>query len=133
MHVPCNALPVNDHLSGHTPKLEKVYLLAVKLQYTGLRVRQTDKRQVVLRKVSGKSLFVFWTDHKDGGFPLNKILKVLAQLRHVLLAEWSGKAAVEYQQDVLFPFVIREMDGLTLKILQGEIRGRGIQCYFWHG
>jgi hypothetical protein len=39
----------------------------------------------------------------------------------VLLAEWSGKGAIEDQQNIGLPFEIGQAHGFTLKILQGKI------------
>ncbi|HEX9028515.1 MAG TPA: alpha/beta fold hydrolase, partial [Anaerolineales bacterium] len=52
------------------------------------------------------------------------------RLRHVPLAKWSGKTAVEYEQHVGLASKIGEADGFASEILQTEIRGRGVQRYF---
>jgi len=51
----------------------------------------------------------------------------------MLPAEWSNKTAVENQQDILFSPEIGEPDGLSLEILQAEVRGGRVQGHFWHG
>jgi hypothetical protein len=50
----------------------------------------------------------------------------------VPLAEWSGEAAVENQQDIRLPFEIGKPDRLTLKIFQSEIWSRTVQSDSWH-
>jgi hypothetical protein len=44
----------------------------------------------------------------------------------MLLAKRSGEGAVENQDDVRFSLKIRKVNGLTLIIIQGEIRGWGV-------
>jgi len=48
------------------------------------------------------------------------------------LAEWSGKATVEHEQNMRFAAKIGQAHGLTLEILQGEIRGRGVKRDLGH-
>jgi hypothetical protein len=50
---------------------------------------------------------------------------VLAQLRHVRAAEWSDKAAIKNQQDMLLAVKLGEAEHIPLKILQGEV---GCEC-----
>jgi hypothetical protein len=64
--------------------------------------------------------------------PFNKFLIILAQLRHVPLAEGSGKATIENQQYIQFSAIIRKMDSVTLKILQDEIGSGGVYRDSWH-
>ena len=47
-------------------------------------------------------------------------------------AEGSGKTAVENQQDIGSAFKIGELHTFTQKIIQDEIRGRGIDGDLWH-
>jgi hypothetical protein len=51
----------------------------------------------------------------------------------MLLAERSGKAAVEDQQDVGLALEISKADRLTQEIPQGEIGGGGIKRNLGHG
>jgi hypothetical protein len=44
----------------------------------------------------------------------------------MLLAEWSGEAAIEYKQYIRFSLEIGQAHGFTLKILQDKIRSRGV-------
>jgi hypothetical protein len=44
----------------------------------------------------------------------------------VLLAKWSGKGAVEDQQNISLTFEIGQAHGFTLEILQGKIGCGGI-------
>jgi hypothetical protein len=64
--------------------------------------------------------------------PFEKILVVLAQLRHMPLAEWSKKAAVENEQYVRIAAKISQANWLALEIDQGEVRGRGVESNFRH-
>jgi hypothetical protein len=50
----------------------------------------------------------------------------------VPLAEWSGKAAIEYEQYIRLPFEIGKAYRLSLKIFQSEIRGEGVQSDLGH-
>ena len=59
--------------------------------------------------------------------PFDKICKILAQLRNVPLAEWSGKTAIIYQYYIRFPGEIGQAYCLPLEILQGEIWSVGME------
>jgi hypothetical protein len=45
----------------------------------------------------------------------------------MLLAKWSLKGAVEYEQYMRFAPKIGQLHGFTLEILQGEIGGGGVE------
>lgn len=126
MNKPGHPLTIHNYLGGHAAKLEKVHFLTVAFQHAGLRVGQTDERQVVLLPVCSESVGILRSNHQDGGLPVHKFLKVLTQLRHMRTAERSGKTPVEHEQDILFPFEIGEPNTLTLKIIQREIRSSGV-------
>jgi len=57
---------------------------------------------MVLGKVIGETLPALWSDDYYNRLPFEKLLVVLAQLRHMRAAERSSKTAIEDQQDVLF-------------------------------
>ena len=59
--------------------------------------------------------------HNNGRFSLNKLIIILAQLRHMRAAERSGKAAIEDEDDVLLALIIAQRYGLPIKIVQCEI------------
>src|SRR5271157_202281 len=123
---------VHDYLSRHSSQLEQVDFLAVQLEHAGMWVGKPDKRQVLLVPISLKSAGVFLTNHNHLSLPFNKFLIVKAQLCHMLLAKWSGKATIKYQQYVGFPFVIGQTNDISLKILQGEIRSRCVKRNLRH-
>ncbi len=96
MHKTRHAGFIYNHLGWHAAQLEKIYFLPVEFKHTGLWVGQTDKRQVVLLPVGCKSLCVFWTQYDDLCLAFDKFCIVLAQLRHMPLAEGSDKPAVKH-------------------------------------
>lgn len=112
---------IDDHLRGHPPEFEEIDLLSVKFKDAGRRVGQTDKRQIIFAPVGSESLFIFRTNHDNLSVAVHKFLKVMAQLRHMPLAERSCKAAVEDDQDVVRSPEIGELNGFTPEILEGEI------------
>ncbi len=132
MHETRCASFIHDNLGGHSPQLEEVDFLPVQFEHAGLRIGQTDEGQVVLFPISLKSLCIFRADDHHLRPPFDEFLIVLAQLRHVPLAERSGKGAVEDQQYVGFAAKIGEANGLSLEIRQSEIRRRGIDCNSRH-
>jgi len=81
----------------------------------------------MLLPIRCKSFAIFRTNNDHLSLPLDKFLIILAQLRHVPLAEWSGKAAVEHEQNVRFTAEIRKAKQLTLEIEQGDIGGGGVK------
>jgi len=107
---------IHDDLGGHPPQFEEVDFLPVQFEYAGFRVGQADERQVVLFPIGLKSLCVFRADHHHLRPPLDEFLIVLAQLRHVPLAEWSDKGAVEDQQHVGFAAKIGKTNAFSLEI-----------------
>ena len=118
-----DALFVNKHLSGHTPKLEQLYFLAIPLQDYMIRVRQAYKGQLVFREIFGELLGIFWANNQNGCVSLREQIDVLAQLRHVRAAEWSLESAVKYQQHILLFFEMRKTYQRAVKILHGKIWG----------
>jgi hypothetical protein len=51
----------------------------------------------------------------------------VAQLRHVLLVEWSDKTAIENQKNVLIFLEIRETNFVSFEIRQCEVWGWGVE------
>ena len=64
------------------------------------RVWKSDEGKSIFLPVLGESRPALWTHHQYHGFPLLKLIKVPAQLRHVRAAVWSQEASVEDQQDI---------------------------------
>ena len=69
----------------------------------------------------------FRPDHYNFGILCCELVVIVAQLRHMLLAEWSDKAAIENQKNVLFVFEIREADLIFFEIYQCEVGGWGVE------
>jgi len=92
-----------------------------------LRIRQADKRQLVIRPVSHKKFFGFRPDDDNLGFAFDKVVIIAAQLRHVLFAKRSEKAAIENQHDVFPAAKIGEAHGFIFEIVQSEIRRRRVE------
>lgn len=132
MDVPGSARFVDDHLCGHASQLEKVNFLPVQLQHAGFRIGQTGKWQIVFLPVGGERLSIFRANHNDFGPAVLEFLMVLAQLHHVPLAEWSGKAAVENEQNIRPPAKIGQSDRFAPEIFQRKIGCRGVQSNFRH-
>jgi hypothetical protein len=79
-----------------------------------------------------KGFRIIGTNNDHLSLTFDEFLIVLAQLRHVPLAKWSGKATVEHEQNIFFAVKIGQANRLTLEILQGEIRGRGVKRDLGH-
>jgi hypothetical protein len=58
-------------------------------------------------------LGIFRANDNDFHIAGNKLLIILAQLRHVRAAERSGKGSIENQQHILPPVKIRQADSFT--------------------
>jgi len=127
MHKARHANFVYDHLSRHPPQLEQVDFLSVQLEHAGFWVGQANKGQVMLLPIGLKGFGIFWPDHNYLRLPFDEFWVILAQLRHMPLAEWSDKGAVENQQHVRFTMKIGQANGFTLEILQGKIGGGGVK------
>jgi hypothetical protein len=107
---------VDNYLGWHPPQLEKVEFLPIQLEHAAFRVGQAYKGQVMLSPISGKSFGIFWANHDYLSLPFNKFLIILAQLRHLPLAEWSGKPPIKYKEYVRLTVEIGQADGFTLVI-----------------
>ncbi len=95
MHKTRHAGFVYDYLGRHSPQLEQVDFLPVQLEYAGLRVGQANEGQVILLPVCCEGFVLFRTEDDHLCLPLDEFLVILVQLRQMLLAERSGKTAVE--------------------------------------
>src|SRR5512136_712220 len=126
MHEARHAVLIYDHLGGHSAELEQVHFLTVLLEHTGLGVREPDEGQVVLAPIPLKGFGVFQADNHHLSSPLNELWIVLAQLRHMLLAERSNKPAVEYQDHVRLAAALGQANRVTPEIVQGKIWGGDI-------
>ena len=92
---------VNYYLGGHAPQFEQVDFLSVQFQHTGPGIGQADEGQRFFFEVGSEGFCIFRSHNHNFDITFNKFLMILAQLRHMLLAEWSGKCAVEDQQYIL--------------------------------
>ncbi len=63
-----------------------------------------------------KGLRILWADDQNLGLPVDKFLKVLTQLRHMPLAKWSDKSAVENQKNIGLPFETGQLNYVSLEI-----------------
>jgi hypothetical protein len=71
---------------------------------------------------------ILWANDDYLGPPLNKFRILLAQLRHMPLAEWSGEGPVEYQQHIGFSAEIGKPEWSAFEIYQGKVWSRGIKA-----
>jgi hypothetical protein len=78
-----------------------------------LRVGQAKKGQGFFLPVGCKTFGIFGADHYNGNVARYKLVIVLAQLRHMLLAEWPDKGAVENQQHVFLAAQISQAEDLA--------------------
>jgi hypothetical protein len=60
-------------------------------------VWQSDEWQFMAFPIKRKGKSTFRTKHNYFGILLDEFIVVLTQLRHMHLAEWSGKSTVEDQ------------------------------------
>jgi len=96
---PCS---INDDLSRHPPQLEEIYFLAISFENSMVRVGEADKWQPFLFPVAAECFLFFRPDHHDRCVKRLETVHVLAQLRHMPLAEGSLEPAIKDQQHMLF-------------------------------
>ena len=96
---------VDEHLGWHTAELEQVDLLAIQLEHCYASGSGKPTKGISFSTQYFSEGFCFFgADGDDFGIFRGELVIVLAQLRHVRLAEWSQEGAVEDQNDVLvFP------------------------------
>ena len=104
---------VDQHLGRHPSQFEQVDLLPIEFEYASGWVRQANKGQGFLLPVGGKGFGIFRANDHNFHIAGDKLLIVLAQLRHVRAAEWSGKGAVENQQHIFLSVKICQVDGFA--------------------
>jgi len=91
---------VDDDLGGHAAEFEKIDLLAEAFQDGMAGVWQADEGQVVGFPVFSEGGGVIRANDDHTRAEGEKVMIILAQLRHVPAAEGSLQAAVEDQDDV---------------------------------
>lgn len=62
----------------------------------------------MLTEIGSELLGVFGSDYQNCHVEPNKSIQVLAQLRQVRMAEWSGKTSIEDQKNMLFFLEMRQ-------------------------
>lgn len=97
-----------------------------------VRVRNTDERHLVGVPPSGKGTPIFRPDSDDHRITVRKFLIVLSQLRQVLTAVGSEKAAAKHEDDILLALVRREPYRVALGVGRGEIRGLRSHFFVYH-
>ncbi len=88
---------VDQYLGGHAAQFEQVDFLSVEFQDAGFWVGQADEGQGFFFEIGSKGFGIFRANHDNFYITGNEFLIILTQLRHMLLAKWSGKSAVENQ------------------------------------
>jgi hypothetical protein len=75
----------------------------------------------MLREKGGEFFRIFRSNNQYGDLSLGKFIDILAQLRHVLAAEWSGEATVKDEHDRLLALEMGQAHHIALIILQNEV------------
>ncbi len=104
-----HAGPIHDDLCRHPPKLEQACLLAIQVCHYMIRIGQANERQIVFRPVGAESISIIRSGHYNFRPSRHELIIVLTQLRHVPSAEWSDKAAIEDEYDILRAVYVREL------------------------
>jgi len=120
MCVSYQPLPVNHKQSRHAPKFDQVDFLVVLVGDAGTDIRAADKGHVIHLPVTPEGIRTIRTQGDDLNPALRKFRIILAQLRQVRLAVWSGKTAQKHQHHRLAA-VNRQADGLAARISQFKI------------
>jgi hypothetical protein len=110
------AVAVDQHLGRHPPKLEQIDPLPIELEHRMLRIRKANERQSLFAPVLGEGLPPLWPYDNHLCPPFDELPVVLAQLRHMRPAEWSGESSVEDEQYVACAAIVREADDMTLEV-----------------
>ena len=119
MGVTDDALFINDDLGWDPPKFKQVDFLFVLPGSVVVGVRQSDEGDLCFLPKIPEGLLGIWTDCDDLCVSLGEPLIILAQLRHVPAAEWSGKAPVEDQEKVFLSFEFRKGYGDSTCVYKG--------------
>ena len=106
MHKAGNPGFIHQDLGWHAPHLEEVYFLPIEFENACPDIRKPDEWQFVGSPVILERLAALGSDNNYGRGSFDEFLMVETQLRHMSLAEWSGKAAVKDQEDICFCLVI---------------------------
>jgi hypothetical protein len=126
-----NALFVDDQLGRHAAEFEDLDLLTEQFKNCVAGVGQTNEVKIFFLPILLKCRSIFGTHHHDQGISRFEGLRRLTQLRHVLAAKGSSKAAIEDQQQVIAA-LIAELKGIPIRIGKLKVRRRGVDLNFWH-
>ncbi len=132
MDKACHAIAVDDHLGGHAPQAEEIDLLTIELEHLVVRIGQTNKRHRVFTPEALELLLIFWSNDDHNCIAVDKLLIVLAQLRHMLSAEWSLEAPVEDQDYGFTRPEVTQVDRLAVHVGKFEIWCDLVQFYSAH-
>ena len=124
MGVADDPLTVDQHLGGHPAQLEQRDFLTIAFQNGVMGIRESPEGDGVIRPVALKALGAFRSHDEHVAVGGLEGLGGPAQLRQVVLAEGSGKAAVEDEQDDAAA-VVGQTGGLAVHVGQLEI-GSGL-------
>jgi len=96
---------VDDQLSWHASQFKYFDFLPVQFRYAVIRVGQAYEGHFIFMPPVREHFGILRAYGYDFGTPLDELLIFLTQLRHMLAAVRSNKAAVEDEDDVLVTFV----------------------------
>lgn len=127
MNVAHYSLRIDDRKGGHPAQTEKSDLLSVKVCNPVGRIGTTGKGHIVSIPVSPEIPGIFRAKDENLGVELLEFTVVPAQLRHMAVAEGSGKSAVEDQHHAFLTQKIPETYCLSIAVIDGEIRCGSVQ------
>jgi hypothetical protein len=108
---------INQHHGWHAPGSEKLDLLVIKVCNAMSGIGQADKGKLVPGPIFLEGGLVIRTHYQDYRIFCIEFVVISAQLRHMPAAEWSKKAAIEDQDNILLKFVIGKTDWLPIIII----------------
>lgn len=97
---------VHEDDGGQAAQFVQSDFLIVLFGHLVVGIRQSHKGIVLAPPVRGERFAVFGADDEYGGAEAGKLIVVVAQLRQVPAAEWSGEAAIENEDDMLVVAVV---------------------------
>ena len=128
MYVADVTLPVDDVHKRHAPKSEEADLLAIFDCNEMFRIRQADKRDVLLFPILSKGSLGVWTNGKYFRPALLEFFILIPDARQRRAAIWSQEPTQEVQHDRLFSAIIRKSYKPSMKVFYLKVGGKLTRC-----
>ena len=122
MHVADVAVRIHNAIQRHTPKLEKIDFLLVRLCNKMIWIGQSDKRNIFFCPIFFELRQSIWPDGKNLCAARNELRIMVTHTRQLRAAVWSHEAAQKGKQNGFAAAKAGEADGISVYVVEIKIR-----------